>query len=522
MPLDFAGLGALAGTDNWSEIKQSKERDAQRIAILNAMATQNNQKQQAAAQEVQDYLNTVGQIKVLDQDKQRIQAKNDQLEQSIQDGIKAAHYNLEKYRETGGKTQLQAYRNNLLQSEEVQQGLRNAVMDNMAYADLQKGLNLRNTAWKPNGWKEGDDLKHGTYQENKADFVANKTGELNYAGSYKTPDIEDPAKYFGSIYGNSEHKPQSANKDEIGNYLVQSGIEKGLPPEDAIHNAKRLLPYYANKSYLYKSDKQPSAIDEKNKLELYELRRDKHLHNIKQQGDTWEAFNSGDNAMNVTTTPEGQKVYPPQTVDANSYNQLFGAPPDEKNIGKTTDAAVAHTPYSDPAKKAMLTTIFGLQPTTGETKKAKGEGYTGRLLNGDKLLSAVNMQPLKGNLNDHPFVVKDIDGSVTVKAPQGSGKPDRHFALIHVDIPNSDAGDLGIWQHNTIFPDRANKASEGAGRQGATTEGKLGRVFPLYIDLDNIPLPLRAAFTKKVQSGQLSNEDISDYMNQKNDSDVEE
>src|SRR6185437_8939537 len=142
MPLDFAGLGALAGTDNWSEIKQSKERDAQRIAILNAMSQQTNQKQQVAAQDVQDYLNTVGQIKVLKEDQGRIQAKNDQLEQSIQEGIKNAHGNIEKFRQTGGKTQLQAYRNNLLQSEEVQQGLRNSVMQNMAVADQQKGLNL--------------------------------------------------------------------------------------------------------------------------------------------------------------------------------------------------------------------------------------------------------------------------------------------------------------------------------------------------------------------------------------------
>src|SRR6185437_6150194 len=214
MPLDFAGLGALAGTDNWSEIKQSKERDAQRIAILNAMSQQTNQKQQVAAQDVQDYLNTVGQIKVLKEDQGRIQAKNDQLEQSIQEGIKNAHGNIEKFRQTGGNTQLQ--------SEEVQQGLRNSVMHNMAVADQQKGLNLRNTAWN-----EGDKQQTGTYGENYAAYHAGKTNQLNYAGSYKTPDIEDPGKYFGETYGNAEHKPQQVDTKELYTHLVNAGISKG-------------------------------------------------------------------------------------------------------------------------------------------------------------------------------------------------------------------------------------------------------------------------------------------------------
>src|SRR5690242_14406136 len=138
MPLDFAGFGALSGVEPWEEIRQSKMRDAQRIAMLDAFAQQDAQKQQLAAQEIQQTLDTVGRVKVLAQDKQRIAEKEKQLSASIQEGIKRADGNLEKYLNTGGKTELNKYRAGLLESEEVNRGLRNAYIDNLATVSRQK------------------------------------------------------------------------------------------------------------------------------------------------------------------------------------------------------------------------------------------------------------------------------------------------------------------------------------------------------------------------------------------------
>ena len=392
----------------------------------------------------------------------------------------------------------------------------NSLNHNMATQAQLKGENLNPTAWKLKGAKEGDEPKRGEYAQNWQDFQDGKTDQLNFSGSYKSPKIEDPGKYFQSQYGNQEHTPGSPSQTQKLDYLINEGVRQGLSPDEAKNYARKIWPQYEKQDYQFKSDKQPSAIDTKLKLQRYEMLRNKSLQQSGSASDSWDAVTSGQNAMGVTHDKDGKEVLPYQNVDANAYNQLFGASPDEKNIGQTTTAAIKPTPLSDADKKAMGSTILGMTYNKG-TSKDPIAGWKGNMLNGDKLISAVNFQPLKGNLNDHKFVVKDIDHTVVVPPPPGTNLPARKFALVHIDMPKSDADDLGIWEHHgglmSFIPDRANKASEGAGRTGATEEGKLGRVFPILVPLDNIPLNLREAYTKKVKLGSLSNADIQDYMN---------
>lgn len=513
--LDFGGLAALSGVDNWAEKRNDRERDAQRIQILNAYAQQDNQRQQMAAQEFHDTLSQISNIKILpfDPNKKALEDKESELRGKLAKSIQNAHGDVADWLDSGGRIERAKYIDELQNSDEFKQGMLNSANYNMANVALQKGMMLR-----PVSWQEG---KTATFDENLAALKAGKTKQLNFAGAYKVPDIEDPAKFFSEQYGNEQHTPQTLDPKErqgaekLFSYYERQGLDKGMQPADAKHLAafRTALDMQNGTQYQYKSDKQPTPEDLTYKRLRNEALRNHITQQISNSNDSWQAVTSGQNAMGITKDEHGNEVLPQITADANSYAGVFGAPPDEKMVGKPVQVGIKITPLSEPDKKAMATMILG----TTYDKNAGGKGvpgYVGRMINGDHAISAVNLMPLTGNINDHKFIIKDIDHVVQIQPPQGSNLPPKNYLLVYIDLSRSDASDLGLWEHNTVFPDRANKASEGSGRQGATTEGTLGRTFPILVALDNVPLNLRQAYTKKVKLGTLSQEDVQDYMNE--------
>ena len=474
MPLDFAGLGALSGTDNWGEIRASRERDAQRMAILNSFAQQKNQQQQASAQEIQNHLDTVSKIKLLDQDHAKVQAKEQELSATIQDGIRANHGNVQKFLETGGRTILNKYQNDLMQSEQVQTGLRNSVMHNMATADQQKGLNLRDTQWK-----EGDKTVPGTYGENYAAFQAGKTGTLNYAGAFKTPDVGDLQEEFGKIPGpeTADGSPGPVDGRAVYQKVLDRSSSKGLDDADAKYWANKKAQEYeagvksgTRQPYMYKGtlDEKKKRVDMINSTSRLALAAQSQAEKLKNQG----AF-QGDVLGKITTpaTQGGYAIPISKPVNVHAYLEQFGQKPD---LAVPPDAEkpvqMFQTEFPDKTLKDSFakTKLGGLQ----FHKSKKGEewdGWTGKISNADKAVSAETLQQYPGNLNDYPGYVKDIQGTVSLPSPDGKGNKLYSKITYHFDNQNDMGqggwfglkGGFGATNSHAFWPDSQTGASQG-------------------------------------------------------------
>lgn len=472
--LDFSSLGALSGVENWGEIRAGRERDAQRIAILNSLAQQKNQQQQASAQEIQNHLDTVSKIKVLDQDHQRIQAKEQELSASIQDGVRANHGNVSKFLETGGRTILNKYQNDLEQSEEVQTGLRNSINHNMAVSDQQKGLNLRNTAWK-----EGDKQVQGTYGENYAAYEAGKTGQLNYSGAYKTPDIGDLQEEFGKIPGpeTPDGKPRPVSANEVYQKVLDKSSSKGLDDQDAITHAHKIASAYdadvkagRRQPYMYKGtleemSKRQAMFNSTARLEMAVKAQQEKLKNQGSfQGDV----------LGKITTPQAHGGYAlpvSKPVNVHAYLEQFGqkpdlaVPPDAKKLVQMFQTEFPDKTWENSFAKTKLGGLEYHKPKKGE----EWEGYTGKVKNGDQAISAETLQKYPSNLNDYPGHVTKVQGTVSLPSPDGKGNKLYAKITYHFDNQNDMGqggwfgmkGGFGATNSHAFWPDSETGASQG-------------------------------------------------------------
>ena len=475
MGLDFAGLAALSGVQPWQEIREERNRDSQRIAVLNAMSQQKNQQQQLAAQDIQQHLDTIGQIKVLSQDRDRIKAKNDALQEEIQNGIRNSHGNLSKYLETGGKTALQAYRNNLLESDEVQQGLMNSLNHNMATQAQMKGETLM-----PTTWKERKDNQPATYEENYAAFQRGETHDLNFAGSYKNPDVGDLQEEFAKIPGpeTKDGTPGPVNANDVYTKAYHRATNKGLGDPESRHFASNYAKQYdedvsagRQQPYMYKGhveekSKQVAMITSIGRLELARQKQEEKLKN--------SGAYSGD-VLGKMTTPQDKGGYALPAVmpeaKVHDYMALFGQKPD---AGVAEDATkpiqIYQTKFPDKVIKdtTAKTKLGGLEWHKSK-KGEEWEGWTGQIKNADKAISAHTLQPYPGNLNDYPGYVKDIQGFTSLPSPDGKGN--KLYAKITYHFTNQADMGQGGWNHlhggfgasnsHGFWPDSPTGASQG-------------------------------------------------------------
>jgi hypothetical protein len=238
MALDFAVLSGLSTVDNWGAIRAEKAQELQRVAMRNALAEQEVQKQVQAGAAIEDYLNTVNSIQVLEKDREKIQQKNVELTKDIQEGIKKFNGNVKKYIYGGGVSELNKYRNNLLQSEEVKRGLTNAYNYNKYTADVAAGLNPRMTSFDVMG-----QTKQGTFQENYESYLKGESDVLNYRGAFEMP-TGDPRKAFSEVFGDPLKRPKAASPMDVANWWYESSKQKGMSDQDA-----RQVGYQKGKEY---------------------------------------------------------------------------------------------------------------------------------------------------------------------------------------------------------------------------------------------------------------------------------
>lgn len=259
--IDWGMLGALAGTDNWASIKAEKAKELQYVALQNSLIQQRIADQQRSAAEVQEYLNTMSKLSVLDPDKAKIQAKEEELRAPIREGLMKANGDLRKYMLTGGLQELNKYRENLLGSDEAKRGLANAYNYQQYMADLKAGLVGRKSTWLD---KATGANKTAAFEDMLAAFNAGELDALNYRGGYKRPDLTGMREGFGKVYGKDPYAREAVNAQTHYDYAFREGKKEGLNDEDATDFATNATKEYINAvnsggTPLYFGQKDPSA-----------------------------------------------------------------------------------------------------------------------------------------------------------------------------------------------------------------------------------------------------------------------
>lgn len=449
--MESSALLSLTGVNNWEEIRGEKRADLQRVALLNQMQQQELSLQQEAAKQVQDHLNTIGKIKVLDNDHAAIQAKEKDLSKSIQEGVQKYGGNVKKYLLSGGLTELQKYQQNLVNSDEVQRGLMNAFNHNRYQADLAAGLTPRPVSV---------DGKTMSYGEQFDQYNQGKVKNLQYHGGFAMPE-GDPRKEFAGVYGNAEMNPQEVNPEDVFHYWLDSAKKKGLSEQDAAYVAQQKAGQYLNdvqknklSPYLYKSADPVKRREQAANLALkFQIHADKVNAAVKASPDPVGELFSGRNAI---------QDYPAINADATSYATIFGLPTDDKGIGKTIPVQVKFTPLTDTKIQEGIA-----EHKLGLTLNKKEGTYSGQIPMGGQVLSATNMMPVQQNVNSVPFKVDNIQGSVFIQDPTKPDGVGKHYIKANLRAKPGDMEDLGFYNHHYLIPNTENASSQGASRKNA-------------------------------------------------------
>ena len=297
---DFGIYTALAGVDNWSEKRRLKSQELQLVSLQNQLLEKRMADQQAAAQATQEYMNTIGQLRVLDPDSEKIKSMNKTLIEPIREGIAKAGGDLKKYMLSGGALELQKYKQVLLSSPEVKRGLMNAFNHNKAIADEDAGLTWRKTGWKtPEGDIQGD------YRNNYQDFISGKTDVLNYRGGYERPDLTGMREYFSKVYGKDPYKTEPVNPQTHFDFAYAEAKKKGMRNEDAVEFATGATEEYVQ---MVKQGGTPIYFGQKQKpyhpySAAWASGQNAYL-SARANVDQWDAILNPDyDGWTVTTTP---------------------------------------------------------------------------------------------------------------------------------------------------------------------------------------------------------------------------
>lgn len=229
--LDWGFLGAIAGRKNFDTLKQEKLRELSLVQQQNAMLENDVAKQQAAADGVSQYLDTINNLKVLPEGLDRIKKIDADLRTNISKGILEANGDVKKWILSGGDRVLKEYQKNLVNNDVTQREIANAYQTNKWMADQQAGLQERWSGMNEDGTPITFDQQFKKYKNGQID-------KLDYNGAFKLPEYNStiPKRYAFE----DKYRPKSADVNDVYNDAFQQF--KDLPLADrkqaAIHHAQ--------------------------------------------------------------------------------------------------------------------------------------------------------------------------------------------------------------------------------------------------------------------------------------------
>ena len=174
---DFGLYSALRGTDNWKQRRQDKAMNM-KIVEQNALDAEAAQQQSMKAEtEINKYFEDMQNLEVLPEDQERVKQIEQNSRASVVKGIAKYNGDLKRYMSSGGITDLGAYKNSVMKSQEVKQAMSNKTNLNAYLTDAAKGDRF---------FKKVDvEGKPMNFDEQMALFRAGKISKINYNGSEK-------------------------------------------------------------------------------------------------------------------------------------------------------------------------------------------------------------------------------------------------------------------------------------------------------------------------------------------------
>jgi hypothetical protein len=231
MGADWGLYTALRGTDNWQQRRADKQMNMLALEKRAQISEANEQKRLKSEEYLNKYMSELQNMEVLTEDKDRVAAAEKNARQNVIKGIKSYNGDVSRFMSSGGLTELNNYKNSLMQSEEVKNAMQNKV-NLKNFLDAQaKGLYVHKVkvpveVTDENGNKKTI-MKPMTFQEQFQLFKEGKINKLEYTAGEKEVNVTPFA--FSQAYKDPRNKGSKDNivtASNIYNYAKGKGASE--------------------------------------------------------------------------------------------------------------------------------------------------------------------------------------------------------------------------------------------------------------------------------------------------------
>ena len=240
--MDFGMYTGLQRKSNIFETKAANRQMEMQIAATREQRAQADlQKDTEVDVAMQQYFNSINELDVLDQDKERIKAEEMTLRMDVIDKVRQYNGNLQNFAFGGGAATMEKYKNNVMESESVQ----NAIANKTNYAQWQhaqaNGLFVKDVSVEVPFYNEETgqtEMRKQVVGMDKAYqmFEKGQIGKIPYDGAEK--DIDIGPEFFQKIFKDTAN-PYSTDNKVTANDVYLTVREDGGSHDQATTKMKK-------------------------------------------------------------------------------------------------------------------------------------------------------------------------------------------------------------------------------------------------------------------------------------------
>jgi len=195
---DWGLYSALRYQDDWATRRQDKMIEMQVLEKMQGIAEKDLQQQQQMEAGLVDYMDKIKQMNILAKDQEKLNQLYREEMKTIVKGISNVNGDLRKYMMSGGITQLNNFKNSIINSELAKQAQVNKLNYDAAIKAMQEGKHLAPSIVRYRG--DDGEIQEGlaTWQQQMALFEQNRIDQLSFAGA-TDPIKVDPKLFFDNV-----------------------------------------------------------------------------------------------------------------------------------------------------------------------------------------------------------------------------------------------------------------------------------------------------------------------------------
>jgi len=239
MSLDWGLYTAMRGQDNWQQRRADKAMNLQLLEKQTQIEQQKTAAEAQAEQSLNQYFNELQNMEFLAEDQERVNAMERNARRNVIKGIASVNGDLTRYMTSGGLTDLNTYRNNVLQSEEVKKAIKNKGSMAAFLEAKSKGMFVHNVVVpvqeKDENGKMVMKMKPMTFEENLKRFKAGQVDSLGWQGAEKKIGLN---AFDFSKQPKDPRNPFSKDNLVKTSDIIFEAMQRGASREYAEHLAK--------------------------------------------------------------------------------------------------------------------------------------------------------------------------------------------------------------------------------------------------------------------------------------------